>query len=357
MKCLNRDTLEYQILKQVSGVSGFALDSCIRYYLDTQGRYPYLDEIPGVDSSKNLEDTLEVQEINGVKYLELKKIKEFTGVDTVNDAIPIINNKYKDIQVDVTEITAGIALIKIEKRPSEYGIRVENVDVDTTNVNSKSILVKSLNKLKNLYGFNFIEIDSNTLSTDEWKNKVPEANSANAFIYNGDIYINTDTINVEEAKIHELLHLFLGAMRYSNPNVYLSLIQQMENLPTIQTIKQNYPNRTHQDILEETFVTEFAKYLTNQDSIIQSLPKETINEIFYNLNRTLDTVLWGKYSVKNLDPKVVASSTLPQLAEQVESNICNTVAPVFINASALHRRVANTKQALLKQDKLKEECK
>ena len=46
MKCLNRDALEYRILEKVSGVSGFDLDSCIRYYLDEHGRYPYLDEIP-----------------------------------------------------------------------------------------------------------------------------------------------------------------------------------------------------------------------------------------------------------------------------------------------------------------------
>ena len=61
MKCLNRETLEYQVLKQVSGISGFKLDSCIRYYLDNFDRYPHLDEIPGADSSKSLSETLEIQ--------------------------------------------------------------------------------------------------------------------------------------------------------------------------------------------------------------------------------------------------------------------------------------------------------
>ena len=54
MKCLNRDTLEYQVLAKVSGVQGFDLDASIRYHLDNFGRYPYLDEIPGADSKNHL---------------------------------------------------------------------------------------------------------------------------------------------------------------------------------------------------------------------------------------------------------------------------------------------------------------
>ena len=40
----------------------------------------------------------------------------------------------------------------------------------------------------------------------------PESRMANAFIYNNDIYINTDNANIKEAKMHELMHIFLGEL-------------------------------------------------------------------------------------------------------------------------------------------------
>jgi len=46
------------------------------------------------------------------------------------------------------------------------------------------------------------------------------------------------------------------------------------------------------------FVTELAKYLTGRSNDLSTLPNNIKHEIFYNINRTLDTMLMGDASVK-----------------------------------------------------------
>lgn len=357
MKCLNRDTLEYRVLKKVSGVSGFNLDSCIKFYLDTYGRYPHLDEIPGANSEADLNEVLEITETAGIRNLKLKKVKEFTGVDTVEEAIPILNDKYRDLEIDLTAIDEDIAIIKVNRRPSEYGFLNKNITVNTDGVNSRSVIVKSMNKLSRLYGINFKEITNDELKSEEWAGKIPEAHGVNAFIYNGDVYINTDVVSQkEEPKIHELLHMFLGSMRYTNPQLYFALVQSMEQLPTVANISNVYKNRTHSDILEEAFVTEYSKYLTGQKSAIDELSQDVLSEINYNIRRTLDSVLMGNYSVGSLTSKEIMNSTLSQLSQKVESDACSPSFPAFINVAAVHRRIANTKTGLIESKQLEEIC-
>jgi hypothetical protein len=47
--------------------------------------------------------------------------------------------------------------------------------------------------------------------------------AAQAFILNGNIYINTDSATID-APIHGQLHLFLGSIRFGNPNLYFQLV-------------------------------------------------------------------------------------------------------------------------------------
>jgi hypothetical protein len=62
------------------------------------------------------------------------------------------------------------------------------------------------------------------------------------------------------------MHIFLGSMRFKNPELYMELIQTVENLPNIETLARNYPNRTKSDLLEEVFVEEFSKYLSGVEN-------------------------------------------------------------------------------------------
>ena len=355
MKCLNRNTLEYLVLEEVSGIHGFELESTVRHYLNKYGRYPELDEIPGANSEPHLLKVLEVKERSGIKHLKVQNIMEFTGAETLEEAIATINNKYKDLETKIIQVGED-AVINITKRPSEYGFIEKNIEiVNTKNINSPAVIQKSLNKLRTLYGINLIPITSAELNSEKWQGVIPEATTTSAFVYQGDIYVNTDIANVE-APTHELLHIFLGAMRFSDNAMYVGLLSHVADSPLINQLSQIYSNRTNQDLLEEVFITEYAKYLTGQESAIDSLDESVISKINYYIRRNLDSVLMGEYSVKALDMNKVANASLVDLAQEVRSEITNTVLPTFMNVASMSHRLANTKSALMKDSKLEEHC-
>ena len=85
---------------------------------------------------------------------------------------------------------------------------------------------------------------------------------ANAFIYNGIIYINSDNARID-SPIHEMLHLFIGNIRFQNPSLYMKFLGMVEGTNSFNEIQKLYGNRSHNDLLEETFVSELASFLTD----------------------------------------------------------------------------------------------
>lgn len=152
------------------------------------------------------------------------------------------------------------------------------------------------NKLEKQYGVQLHTISDKELASDEWQG-IPEIQTANAFIYNGDVYINTDHAKAD-APIHEMTHMLLGSIRFKNPDLYYGIVQQAQDFPTFNQFIEQNPNRAINDNMEELFVTEMSKYLAGESSIIEQLDETVINELHYNMKRLLDTALMGQYSVK-----------------------------------------------------------
>jgi len=75
-----------------------------------------------------------------------------------------------------------------------------------------------------LYGINVIPITNIELKESDL-GKV--AGNAKAFIYNGDIYVNTDIATVD-SPVHEFLHLLFGSMKYSNREMYEQIVATAE---------------------------------------------------------------------------------------------------------------------------------
>jgi hypothetical protein len=145
-------------------------------------------------------------------------------------------------------------------------------------------------------------------------------------------------------------------MRFKNPELYSSLVQSVETLPNIETLAMSYPNRTRLDLLEEVFVGEFSKYLMGLENEMSNLDSDTLYQIYYNINRTLDTILMGDNSVSAIDDEVLYSSSLRELAEMVNSSTMVNKTQGFLNDALIHRTLANVKQELLENGDLKEEC-
>ena len=228
----------------------------------------------------------------------------------------------------------------------------DNINDDYENVNSFAFFNEIIDKLQTLYGINIIPITNAELSQDRWAS-ITGTKGVKSFIYNGNIYINTDIATVD-SPVHEFLHLLFGSMKYQNRALYNTLVGQAEQFDSYDTISQNYPNRTRGDINEEVFVTELAKYLTGQNNAISNLDQSIQNEIIYNVNRTLDTVLMGENSVKCVENPYIMN--LKTLAKLVNSSTMISEKRGSLSDATLNRMMANTKSELMKNKELREEC-
>ena len=552
MQCVNTNTREYQTLLKQSGLSDFELETYVGEFLDTLGRYPYLDELPKADSSKAISEDLSLNKDNTTKT---ENILQATNTNTVEEAISVLNDKYRDKEIEVLEVD-GKSKVYITTRPNtiqnqdketdkqikiatemadikeraiangtfmlapngrqthlteqqwlqvrtqefkdwfgdwendpvnaskvvdengeplmvyhhtddpnltkfstdfenyfakdggtkeaiffdeektgtlnrkydlpvflnirelnEYnetkqqlhdrgttyreivnnsakknnktgGVHMkdfddnrkehqsiwiihnpnqvksatdnngqfsssnDNINDDYENVNSFAFFNEIIDKLQTLYGINIIPITNAELSQDRWAS-ITGTKGIKSFIYNGNIYINTDIATVD-SPVHEFLHLLFGSMKYQNRALYNTLVGQAEQFDSYDTISQNYPNRTRGDINEEVFVTELAKYLTGQKNAISNLEQSAQNEIIYNINRTLDTVLMGENSVKCVENSYIMN--LKTLAKLVNSSTMISEKRGSLSDATLNRMMANTKSELMKNKELKEEC-
>ena len=220
------------------------------------------------------------------------------------------------------------------------------------NKTTKSNMLKDLSRK---LGIKFKAITNRELASEQWNGLVSDAKGVNAFIYNGDIYINTDIATLD-SPIHELLHILFGSMKFQNRELYEQLVSQATKFSSYQDIAQSYPNRTQNDLNEEVFITELAKHLVGYQSTIDDLPDNIKYEIGYNINRMLDTILMGDASVNCIPKTQLYGLSLKNIAKMVNSASMNTDYSGYFNDATLNRMLANTKQQLMSDGLLQEEC-
>lgn len=351
--CINKNSIEYQSLKDRAGISEFILEAVCRDFIEKYGRFPHLDELPNSNSEQNLRDTFTIKQNNGVK---ISNLLEITGKETVDEATADINNQYRDLEVKVLPIVEE-AIVDIAHRPTTNNFEERKQIKPDTEVNSFLIFRNAIEKLASLYGITFNEISDAELNSDQWSGLIPDAQSVNAFVYNGQIYINTDRANID-APIHEMFHILVGSMRFDNPGLYQNLINSVENLHNYQVLVSQYPGRSRNDVNEEIFITELAKYFSGMPSELINLDQKAMYELTYNIKRTLDTILMGQDSVKTIPESRLYNMSLKEIVEEVNSSIATNKFHGYINmeGSELHRKLNNIKSDLLRNKTLEEIC-
>lgn len=349
--CINTNSVQYRELKRLSTLPDIMLKAYIaQYQEDHNGRFPMIDELPGANSIEALKQDLNISAENTSKIENILKV---TGTGDLNSANVIINDKYRDLDTEIIPLNKT-ALLNIKERPSMFKY-VENPKRDFKYLDSQVFITRSLDKMAKTMGINIQTMSVARMEKEGILKAIPDAASASAFIYNGNIYINSDIASID-SKVHELLHILLGSMRFKQPELYSEIIQTVQNLPNIQDIAMNYPNRTQSDILEEIFVEEFSKYLTGFDNQMSKLDSDILYQLNYNIIRTLDTILMGDNSVATIDDETLYNSSLRELAEIVNSSTMVNTAHGFLEDALIHRVLANVKQELLEKGDLKEEC-
>ena len=349
--CINVNSVQYRELKRLSTLPEILLKAEIaRYQENHDGRFPTVDEIPGASSMEAMKQDLKIRE-DGTSNIE--DILMFTGASDLNSANVIINDKYRDIDTEIIPLNKT-AIVNTKERPSIFKY-VESPKNDFSFSESPTFITESLDKMAKTMGIDIKHVSKNTMREMGILEKIPDAIQASAFIFNGDIYINTDLASTD-SKIHELMHILLGSIKFKNPELYSQLVQTVAEFPNLQELAIRYPNRTQSDLFEEIFVEEFSKYLTGINNEMSNLPSDVLYQINYNITRTLDTILMGDNSVAALDDETLYTSSLKEVAELVNSSTMVNTRHGFLEDALIHRVLANVKQELLENGDLKEEC-
>ena len=349
--CINVNSVQYRELKRLSTLPEILLKAEIaRYQENHNGRFPTIDELPGANSINAIKQDLKIKE-DGTSKIE--DILEFTGASDLNSANIIINDKYRDLDTEIIPLRKN-AILNIKERPSLFKY-VESPENDLDFTDSQIFIANSLDKMAKTMGINIKHMSLATMDKEGILKQIPDAAQASAFIYNGDIYINTDLASVN-SKTHELMHILLGSMRFKQPEIYFELIKTVQELPNFEDIAMYYPNRTQSDLLEEIFVGEFSKYLSGVNNDITKLDPDILYQIHYNITRTLDTILMGDNSVQAIDDEILYNSSLKDIAKLVNSSTMTNKAHGFLEDALIHRTLANVKQELLENGDLIEKC-
>ena len=350
LNCINKNSSEYLRLKKVSGIHETVLDPIVRDFITNHNRYPYLDEIPQANSEPYVRNELLKMKGNSINT---NKLLDITSTHSLNDAIIALNKEYRDLEISGLEL-GETSIIDIKHRPIKYLNQKTNFKnkYDYQSNNSDTFYLDMITRLSNLYGVGIYLTNNEEIKNDEELNKITDSYSAKGFIYNGNIYINTDNATLD-TPIHELLHLVFGSMRYTNPELYFNTVQKAESFSSYAQISKLYPNRTRSDIAEEVYITEMAKYLSRGGKSFEDDPNITY-EIGYHMNRILDSALNGKYSVDCLGDTY--NKSIKDIADLVESPILNVRTNSTMSVDRVHRILANTKSKLMQSKELKESC-
>ena len=356
MNCINTKSAEFQTRLKQSGLSEFDYAVEVRAYFDQQRRmgvseenlkYPELDRMDGANSSQYLIENIKLKN-DGTS---IQDILLYTKTQDIGQATIEINNKHRDLEVNILPLNEQ-ALVQIEHRPTtSYDKGNPSVSISS----DKQALIPIFNKLASLYGVNFYNVTIDDLQNDPKFKDVTDAKHTNAFILNGDIYINMDVADID-APIHEMTHLLLGSIKYQNPQLYTELVSIAEQLPSYEELIKEYYGRTRSDLNEEIFVTELAKFVSNKQSVIQELPEFVQEEILYNIKRLLDSMLMGDMSVRIIPTEQLLNMSFPDIAELVNSSAFDNVSRGTLNEGQIHRILNNRKSDLIHNNELKEEC-
>lgn len=346
-ECLIKNS-EYRTKLAQSGVPEFTFYSFANQFVKEHGRFPNLDEIPGSDSSQYLKDTIHINKNGSAK---VEDILGSTGAATIEEANILLNDQFTDLEIDIMPLNTE-AIVDIQNRPSEYNPR-DFFDYEIDDVPNSGVLFSQMfEKLHNLYGIEIIPITNKELA--EWKN-IPDVKNVSAFIYQGNVYINTDLADID-APIHEMTHMLLGSVRFKNPELYQELVSMADQFQNFDKIASDYPNKTQQDIYEEVFVQETAKYLAGLPSELDALDYKVKYELHYNIKRLLDSAIMGQYSVKSVNDSKLYNMSIKQLAKTLHSMMLNPVPMGSLDDASLHRMLANKKSDLMKNGDLREDC-
>lgn len=340
-----RNNEKYKYLAKVTGVSENVLLGQILEYLDNNnGNWPTIKDIEGSYSAPYVKSELEIDHNNSTT---VEKVLDFTKTDSIEEAIIKLNQEFPDVEYDLIQVDKK-CILKTKERPSNYTPDVKFYEISDT-IDASGRIAEKLNKLARIYGIQVSTVTSAEINTILNVN----GNLVNAFIHNGHIYINSDH-NLKDSTPHEMFHLFIGSMRFINPETYTKLLELAEDLPGFKDYANLHKDMTRNNALEEYLVTQLGKYLVGESSQIQELPETLKNKILNNIDKVLNSVLMGTFPVADVRDRY--KRPFWELVRETNSDILSNIYELGYKTSEVHRRLNNVKMGLMHNNTLTETC-
>ncbi len=292
--------------------------------------------------------------------------KIITFIYKINEILGVEDRSKSKQMADIAKsiVTANKNYYYIEKRystGSTYTYKVIPTELDSM---SKPDTPKNLpvitwmgaisQALNNQFGIQVNLLTSEEVSS-QMKN-VADPNLDKAFIYNGQVYINT-TIASTEDLLHEHVHLILGILK-SNPNLranYERLLNQVistkQGNTMLAKLSENYSGLSQMDLREEVFAKLFSNYL-RQDITIQTkqvfeAAEEDIKEVtktIFNTNISSIADFYGKTTLS------IFKKFNSDVAKMLSSN------NIDFNSTVESRQISNWVSKQINDGNIKEEC-
>jgi hypothetical protein len=184
-------------------------------------------------------------------------------------------------------------------------------------------LKKTLDVLKKNTGMDY------TTDPTEFKKALSEAGHTGeypaGFVYKGKVYINTTgegNMYGADTALHEYAHLYIDHIRKTNPTLYNRILTLAAENKFYDAVKEQYPNLSGNDLLEEVAVT-FIGTQGQRDRTILGAIKRVLRslgiESFTTLEDLANDLLTKNLELENVELESVMSD-INKLREQMISS-------------------------------------
>lgn len=252
-----------------------------------------------------------------------------------------IKNK-KDENVIIHTYGDKKSFYKLIITPIENKYNIESANIVSDNFNGANLLYNIIKDMK--------------LKVYTYSNA--EENAEKGYVKDGDIYINisNDEGLNSTTLIHEMSHLLLAGMKSLNKNIYIELINNINDLI----------NEKNEDIISKwnTIISHSAyKNLSKYDQIEELIVKLFSETLTNEINNITDNMDFGNIVSEmfklgdKLDNSKIVNKTIASLMATYGSNYNNLFNSMFPMSDHLNElKLAEYKEMLIRDGKLTEKC-
>ena len=223
-----------------------------------------------------------------------------------------------------------------------------NEDNHLKSYDSPELINDMVELLQDKFGVSMNIINNSDLDQFDIENK----DTLRAFVLNGEYFINIDKANITEP-LHELLHMVLASMKYSDYDGYKKLVNTVSSHPLYNEVKSVY-KEINSDVLEEVFIRLFSDTVRHKIKIDGSFTSEAFDNAvkvgvkeMFDLSNPLDDITSFDLMDKEVRDVLVDFS----------SKLVSGKTSLYNKENALTiLSVSTTLRKLIKDNKLKEMC-